>query len=83
MCGKRFFGENIRDFVEIYRVVADLGTHELLFVDRHGYNELSAAENSRASNGVILIGVAAGEGSEAFGGAGGGGAGGCVVECDS
>ena len=66
-------------FAEIYRIVADLGTHELLFVDRHGYNELSAAENGRTRNGVILIGVAAvcaGEGSEAFGGAGGGGDGG-------
>lgn len=83
MCGKRFFGKNIRDFAEIYRIVADLGTHELLFADHHGYNELSAAENSRTGNGVILIGVAAGEGSEAFGGAGGGGDGGRGVECDS
>ena len=38
-------------FAEIYRVIDVLCSHELLFIDRKGNNELSAAEHSRTADG--------------------------------
>ena len=38
-------------FAEIYRVIDGLCSHELLFIDRKGNNELSAAEHSRTADG--------------------------------